>query len=100
MKQVVHDWDDERAVAILTCCRRHMPANARLLVIERRIPERAEVGVSREAFMTDLEMLVMTPGGRERTESDFRAIFAAAGFRHVRTLQTATTLSVFEGQPL
>ena len=71
-----------------------------LLVIERRIPERAEVGVSREAFMTDLEMLVMTPGGRERTESDFRAIFAAAGFRHVRTLQTATTLSVFEGQPL
>jgi O-methyltransferase domain len=73
---------------------------ARLLVIERRMPERAEAGVSRDAFMTDLEMLVMTPGGRERTETELQAIFAAAGFQHVRTSPTASTLSVFEARPI
>ena len=99
LKQVLHDWDDERAVAILTCCRRHIPANGRLLVIERRMPEHAAVGAAREAFMTDLEMLVMTPGGRERTEAEFQAIFGAAGFRHVRTLPTASTLCLFEAAP-
>lgn len=100
LKHVLHDWDDERAVAILTCCKRNMPANARLLVIERRMPERAETGLAREAFMTDLEMLVMTPGGRERTQTEFQAIFAAAGFRHVRTLPTSSILSVFEALPI
>ena len=99
MKQVLHDWDDERAIAILKCCRRYMPANARLLVIERRIPEQARAGVAREAFMTDLEMLVMTPGGRERTETEIRALFAAAGFQHVRTVPTESVLSAFEARP-
>jgi orsellinic acid C2-O-methyltransferase len=99
MKQVLHDWDDGRAVAILQCCRRHMPPDGRLLVIERQIPERAEAGISREAFMTDLEMLVMTPGGRERTETELRALFAAAGFRPVRTVPTTSMLCVFEAQP-
>jgi hypothetical protein len=98
LKQVLHDWDDDRAIAILHCCRRHMPANARLLVIERRMPERAEAGVAREAFMTDLEMLVMTPGGRERTETEFRVILAAAGLQHVRTTPTSSVLSVFEAR--
>jgi hypothetical protein len=100
LKQVLHDWDDARAVAILACCRRHMPANARLMVIERRMPERAEPGLVREAFMTDLEMLVMTPGGRERTESELQALFTAAGFQHVRTVSTGSTLSVFEARPV
>ena len=100
LKQVLHDWDDERAIAILRCCRRLMPETARLAVIERRMPERAEAGVSRDPFMTDLEMLVMTPGGRERTESEMVAIFDKAGLRHVRTVPTASTLSVYEAQPL
>lgn len=100
MKQVLHDWDDNRAIAILACCRRHMPASARLLVIERNMPVRAEAGLARERFMTDLEMLVMTPGGRERTEADFRALFAAAGFRHARTVPSVSILSIFEAQPI
>ena len=100
LKQVLHDWDDARAVAILKCCRRHMHSDARLIVIERRMPERAETGVAREAFMTDLEMLVMTPGGRERTESELQALFAAAGLRHERTVATASTVSLFEARPI
>ncbi len=100
LKQVLHDWDDERAIAILKRCRSRILPTARLLAVERRMPERAEIGSSREAFMTDLEMLVMTPGGRERTETELQIIFAAAGFQHVRTLPTTSTLSVFEAKPV
>jgi hypothetical protein len=98
LKQIVHDWDDERASAILRACGRCMPPDARLLVVERRLPELAEPGPAAEVFLTDLGMLVMT-GGRERTEAEFATLLANAGFRHLRTLATSSALSVFEALP-
>lgn len=77
----------------------YMPATAKLLVIERRLPEYTEPGVP-AAFLVDLEMLVMTSGGRERTEGQLRSLFAAAGFRHERTVPTTSAVSVFEARPL
>lgn len=99
LKHIVHDWDDERVITLLRCCRRCMPANSKLFIIERKLPELAEPIAAAEAFMTDLEMLVTTSGGRERTETEFRNLLADAGFRHLRTLPTASPLSVFEARP-
>jgi O-methyltransferase domain/Dimerisation domain len=99
LKQILHDWDDERAGAILRCCRQGIPPGARLLIIERGLPERAEPGPAAEVLLTDLEMLVMAPGGRERTEAEFAMLLANAGFKHLRTLQTSSPLWVFEAQP-
>jgi hypothetical protein len=42
-------------------------------------------------------MLVMTEGGRERTEAEFRVLYDAAGFRLTRVVATASPFSVFEG---
>jgi hypothetical protein len=98
LKQIVHDWDDERAGAILRCCRQGMPPGARLLIVERRLPERAEPGPAAEAFLSDLGMLVMT-GGRERTEAEFIELLSSAGFKHRRTLATSSPLWVFEAEP-
>ncbi len=98
--EVVRMRSSEHAMRIKSCCRRYMPATAKLLVIERRLPERAAPGVSPDAFLVDLEMLVMTSGGRERTEAQFRSLFAAAGFQHERTIATASAISVFEARPL
>lgn len=99
LKQVIHDWDDERAITILRCCRRNMPPTARLLIVERRMPVAGERSVSAEPFFLDLEMLVMTPGGRERTEADFRRLLAQSGFKLASVLQTASPFSVFEALP-
>jgi hypothetical protein len=99
LKHILHDWDDERVGAILRCCRRCMPARARLIVIERTLPDLAESEADAEGFLTDLEMLVMTSGGRERTEAEFRNLLANAGFEFVRIVQTASPLFVFEGRP-
>jgi len=97
LKQVIHDWDDARAAMILRRCRKCMPSAARLLIIERRMPEVAEPGTSAEAFFADLEMLVMN-GGRERTESEYRRLLADTGFRLLSVSHTASPLCVFEAQ--
>jgi hypothetical protein len=99
LKQVVHDWDDERAGAILRSCRRCMPPDAKLLVIERRMPAFNDRAPAADVFLTDLEMLVMTPGGRERTETEFAMLLANAGFKHMRTLATSSPLYVFDALP-
>jgi hypothetical protein len=79
LKAIVHDWDEERAIVILQTCHRALPKQGKLLVVERLMPERAEQAP--QVVLADLEMLVMAPGGRERTEAEFRALFAAAGFK-------------------
>jgi DNA-binding CsgD family transcriptional regulator len=80
MKQILHNWEDEQAIAILRNCRKAMAPTARLLVLERVLPDL----VSRddrqvEPLLLDIQMLVVT-GGRERTEPEFRGLFEAAGF--------------------
>jgi len=98
LKQVIHDWDDARALAILKSCRKAMTSTARLLIVERVMPARAEQG-STEAYLLDLELLVLTPGGRERTEDDLRTLLAAAGLHVTRIVPTRSPVSVIEAQP-
>ena len=97
LKWIIHDWDDERAIAILTTCRRAMKGKGKLLVVDQVLPRRAEPSAA-DAFMVDLEMLVVAPGGRERTEEDFRAVLRAAGFGLNRIVPTTwMRLGVIEG---
>jgi hypothetical protein len=100
MKVVLHDWDDPRATAILASCRKAMDHAATLLIIERVMPEKAEAGRAAEAYLLDLEMLVLTPGGRERSEPEFRAILGAGGFELSRVVATGAPISVIEARPV
>jgi len=99
LKHILHDWDDARAIKILSNCRIAMVRDAALLIIERMLPERAEQGRAAEAYLVDLEMLVYTPGGRERTESEFRAMLSAAGFATTRVVPTKAPVTVIEARP-
>jgi hypothetical protein len=47
--------------------------------------------------LIDIEMLVMSPGGKERTASEFRELFAAAGFHLTNIIPTQSPVSVIEG---
>jgi SAM-dependent methyltransferase len=93
LKWVIHDWDDERSIAILKNCHRAMSPDGKLFVIEAVIPSRSEPFFHK--FM-DLNMLVMT-GGRERTETEYRALFEKAGFHMNRITSTPTEVAVLEG---
>jgi hypothetical protein len=92
---VIHDWDDERSVAIMKNCRRAMGDDARLLVIEQVIPPGNEPSLAK---LYDLHMLVLS-GGRERTENEYRTLLAAADLELVRTIPTDVPRSVIEAMP-
>jgi len=70
-----------------------MAPGGRVLVIEHVLPADGRADFAR--FM-DLNMLAMTPGGRERTEAEFVRLLAAADFRLQRTVVTAIDLCVLE----
>ncbi|MFB4318902.1 methyltransferase [Actinomadura sp. 21ATH] len=79
LKSVVHDWDDERAAAILAACRRAMRPDARVLLVDFVMPPVVTPG-NAPNIMSDINMMVVLRG-RERTEAEFRALLAAAGLR-------------------
>jgi hypothetical protein len=92
---ILHDWDDAKAGLILDNLRRAMPAGARLLVVEHVLPEGDGASFGK---LLDLHMMAVT-GGLERTEAEYRQLFAAHGFRLTRVVPTAGDISVVEGVP-
>jgi len=99
LKHVIHDWNDDRACAILKSCRRASGAEARLLILEGIYPQHIDQSdESRGAASNDVNMLVCT-GGRQRSEAEFRNLLEAAGFSLTRILPTQTPVKVIEGVP-
>ena len=95
LKYVIHDWDDERSVAILKNCRRAMTEDARLLLIETVVPAPGE---PHYAKLQDLEMLVAT-GSQERTVEEYSSLLAQGGFKLARVVPTTEPVSIIEAVP-
>jgi hypothetical protein len=95
MKFIIHDWDDERSVRILTNIRKAIPPHGKLLIFDTVIPEGNEPHFGK---LFDLNMLVMT-GGRERTEKEFAALLRQGGFDLARVVPTESVMSIVEAVP-
>ncbi|MCC5661240.1 acetylserotonin O-methyltransferase [Nostoc sp. XA010] len=95
IKLAIHNWDDHRANKILQNCYQAMPPNGKLLVIEPVVPSGNEryFGVK----LMDLQMLIGTDGGRERTADEFEKLFIEAGFRLTKVIPTKSSCSIVEG---
>lgn len=78
IKSVLQDWDDERALALLSKCKEHIPATARLIIIGNFLPESYDAAAA-VGYLTDVCMLVIS-GGRERTLADLKVLLDQAGF--------------------
>ncbi len=96
LKWILHDWDDEDAIAILNSCRRAISSGGSLIVVEYVIGDR---NAGLESKLMDLNMMVVT-GGIERTREEYAAIMGAAGFRITRVAPTQTPISVIEAAPI
>jgi len=99
LKDIVHDWEDDRATALLRNCRRamlHTPTHGtKMLVVEKVIPPG---NAPFPGKLTDITMLVVT-GGRERTAREYEALLSDAGFALTRIVPTASPASVIEAVP-
>lgn len=97
IKHIIHNWDDDRASAILQNCRRAMAANGKLLVVEMVIPAGNAPSLGK---LLDLEMLVLFLHACERTEAEYRTLFERSGFRLTRIVPTLSPYSIIEGVSL
>ena len=102
LRNIIHDWEDDQAVAILTTCRRAMMDGARLILVERYLPE--DPREAPRVLHADLEMLVNV-GGRERTTQEYATLLARSGFRLTQTIslgraEEAMGHHLIEGQPV
>ena len=94
-KHIIHDWDDGDGVRILKNCHRAMPRHGKLLLAETVIALGNQPSPGK---LLDLEML-LCPGGKERTEEEFRQLFQNAGFHLTRIIPTPSPLiSLIEGE--
>jgi hypothetical protein len=92
LKYILHDWNDEQCLRILSNCRAAMAPGGRVLVIEHVIrPGNAPDW----GKLLDINMLALT-GGQERRRKEFRDLFERAGLRLKRVHPTASALSILE----
>ena len=100
LKSILHDWDDARSQVILRNCRQALITGGKLLLIERIMPERLEMLSAHQALARiDLTMLI-GPGGRERTESEFRSLLSMAGFQVSRIIPAGQSMNIIEAIPI
>lgn len=95
LKTIIHDWDEDSALAILRNVRAAMAPGATLGLIEQVLPEGTPC---HPGMLVDLEMLV-TAGGRERTAPEYADLLSRAGFRMTRVVPTAGPMSLVEAVP-
>ena len=96
LKSILHDWDDGNCAAILAQCARAMRPHARLLIVERMMPERFSVSAHEQAIArSDLNMLIGT-GGCERTHEQYCSLLKPAGLRPTGLLALSGGFSVLD----
>lgn len=92
LSHIIHDWSEEQCLAILNNCRQAMHPNSRLLIIEMVLPHG---NTPHPGKMLDMMMLV-GPGGRERTAEEYGTLLDKAGLRLSRVLATESPVSIVE----
>ena len=94
MRHIIHDWEDEKAMKILRNVHKVIGPGGRLLVVEGVIPPGNGPCFGK---LLDLTMLTI-PGGKERTEEEYRLLYQAGGFQLARIVPTKAEVSVIEGK--
>ncbi len=97
LKFILHDWSDEHCKTILRCIRQQLPPDGRVLVIDQVVNDDPAPSPVK---LLDIEMLALTVGGRERTEAEFRGLFASAGLKLAKVFRTDSPVCILEARPL
>jgi hypothetical protein len=92
LSHIIHDWNEDQCLTILGHCRKAMAPDGRLLIVETVLPPG---DTPHQGKVQDMVMLVV-PGGQERTEAEYASLFDKAGFRLSRVVPTDSIVSIVE----
>ncbi len=93
LKNILHNWNDEVCITILSNIRKVMPENGKVIIIEMIIPETNKASAAK---MIDIQMLTSMPGGRERSRKEFESLIRRAGLLLCREYSTIAPVSIIE----
>ncbi|KAK8944284.1 Caffeic acid 3-O-methyltransferase [Platanthera zijinensis] len=97
LKKVLHDWGDEECAQILKNCHKALSVNGKVIVVESLLSENPErKDEVRDVYFKDLCMLISFQHAKERTEKEFRALAAEAGFDGFKIASYAMNYHVME----
>jgi hypothetical protein len=92
LKHIIHDWYEDSCKTILSNIRENMPEDGKVLILDTVIPEDNSTNFGK---IMDLEMM-LSPGGVERTATEFADLLADAGFKLTRIIPTMGPISIVE----
>ncbi len=92
LSHIIHDWNEDQCQSILRNCRQAIDPDGRLLIVETVLPEG---NIPHPGKMLDMMMLV-GPGGQERTEAEYAVLLRQADFRLTNVVPTASDVSIVE----
>lgn len=94
---MLHSWDDEHCVKILSNCYQSLPSTGKVIVIDMVIPDfPGGTLLDRSLFQFEMFMMSMNPSGKERTKKEFEVLARLAGFSSVQVPFTSLCFSVVE----
>jgi hypothetical protein len=96
LSHIIHDWNEDQCLTILGHCRSVMKPDGRLLIVETVLPPG---DTPHQGKVQDMVMLVI-PGGQERTEAEYTTLLGKARFRLSRVVPTESVVSVVEAVPV
>ena len=95
LKRIIHDWNDDIAVGILRRCRNAAKGGGRVFVVDAVIAAGNSPDPAKDM---DIRMMALL-GGKERTEAEFKDLFARAGLKLNQVLATTSLMKIVEGEP-
>lgn len=93
LKSIIHDWNDEESIRILSNIHHCMPEYAKILIVEAVIEKGNKPSLAK---MLDLLMLVVKKGGKERTAEEYSYILDRSGFKVIKTYKTVSPFCIIE----
>jgi hypothetical protein len=95
LAHIIHNWNDEQALAILRSVRAAIRDDGRLLLVEAIIPDDDSPHLTKDL---DIRLITIVPGGG-RTESEYARLLAEAAFRPEPAAPLARVESVMVAVP-
>lgn len=98
MQHILHDWTDEQCEVILKNLHKAISGkkNVKIIILDSLVNTDGAFDFTK---WKDLEMLIL-PGGRERTEAEFRNLLQRSGFKLTRTIPLPSMVSILEAVPV
>ena len=96
LRHIMHNWDDDACIALLTTCRDAMRADSTIAIIESVVPHTDVSPVSRNAAIMDLYMMSVFGTARERTADEFADLLGKAGLSPSATIHLPTGAGIIQ----